>query len=45
MLAGKKEIIVKLNAIYLKASLSYSEESEDDGPSRKKVPVLFYMLI
>jgi len=45
MLAGKKEIVVKLNVVYPKASLSHSEESEEDGPPRKKVSTLFYLLI
>ena len=45
MPAGKKEIIVKLNVMYPKTSVAHSENSEDDGPPRKKVSAFVYLLI
>ena len=45
MLAGKKEIIVKLTVMYSKVAQSNSEESEDDRPLKKKVSAFVFVLI
>ena len=41
MLAGKKEIAVKLNIYYSKMTSTTLEDSEDDEPPTKKVSSLF----